>query len=1582
MTENDKLAAVPLLSYNAKEKKFSFSEEAEIFLNTITKPFGVLTVAGMYRTGKSYLLNKILLEKQGFSVGPTVNPCTKGLWLWPELLPGVSDEGEPMDILLVDTEGFGAYDEDVNHDTKIFTFAILISSYFVYNSVGTIDEKTVQSLSFVVNMSKHIQLKSSLYSNTQQSANDLAVLFPKFTWVLRDFSLKLVTPEGKPMTADEYLESVLNYNFLSNQGENSKEKNKLAESKMEIRQLIKTYFKKRNCYTLIRPVEDEKDLQNLPKLKDDQLRPEFLEQINELRSIIKGKMKFKTFQGQKITGEVFVSMVKSFAHAVNTGGIPNIENTWTSICKFDTMMKELLSKKLKKEDFEEGVRRVERDCFNHLMEKSFNEASEEQQLKLKRRFKEKLQFYNKLFDEETKIQLGKLLNDLYIKAEKKLTGEKISFSSINSEINLIFKQTEVEVDSTFCDFQGKYELLQEYKTKIYSLIINEVVKKAFNDYELKIKENSLLVKNAESNILEQREKFERELEAKQRENNSLQSEIRSTNSNMSVLNLKLNTLSEEKANLAKDFELKFSKLSSKNEEYSKKLQEKEGSYSSLSEKVKTLEKTIEEKNRANDLLKKENEDNNKHFEEKIQAYKLKDEKNNTIHSEKIKDLETLLKQKEEDNETLKKKNNERESSNKQLLLEIEGLNKKAQLQISSAKEKAQKSEEELLEKLQEKEKYIEKLLEEVNEQKVKNKEKLQNQETQYIEKINILEDENSKLIFKLKTSDSLLQESKLKEQAIKEEIIFKEQELNLVKQELQQSLENLKKQHDENLRQLETKAVVNLGKEESAAKERIENMKKLFEQEINDLKLSQQNEFIKFKEENENQNKKKDEKIINLSKELNSKTFELEEIKNDLESSNMQLVKIQKEKKLLQDSIKRKDEESTASLRQEIAQKDQEIEEINFANMKKINELNKKFELQANELKQMFNLEKEKIEEMKKQEKLSHEKKMLEKEEEFQSKVNKLEEYISKQDEFINEYKEQIDVLKNEIEELKIMHSKEKETFTKTIEQLKIDLKNNSDYLAEEQSKKQELCITISELQNENKEQSISIKQKENDIERKNLKIDDLEREITLNKEINLSNLKEKEDLITQKDIKIQELSNRINELSSSTIKSEFEFKREEALLNQQIEFLQGKIEDLNNLMSQNQIKYESTLFSLRSEIELAFNQKFDGIVLEKEQLEQKNLQIKMEANEIENKMYKQICQLEKNVSILNEKNDYLETKIEELKEKHQKDLLLLGNKDNEEKKMMILIKEKETLEIELTEVKENLSKSEKKVFELKMIYENDKMLFENKINYYETEKISQKKANQDNWQKYQDLLQEIQSKSKEEYDKMEKNYKKLIENIELNYKNKEDELIKLKGIEIKHLESTIVELEKQLKSKPVENNRKVEEKLLERIKDLEDELLQSHEDQAKQRQSYEQKITENHNKSDLEKENLKKKLAENEKKLMDTESSKGFGLIEFEKQRQKWAFEVDDLNKKISDLEDEIRDLNNKLKSITKENDKLKGTGVKKIFHNKIPSQINVVQKDVKEDLKKIEFIRIGSKKNSPEKNHKNDDLEDLLNN
>lgn len=72
-----------------KNGLFSVTPEAQEFLSSLKgKKLGVISIVGKYRTGKSFIVNRVLLDKihQGFKVGPTINPCTKGLWMWNQTL--------------------------------------------------------------------------------------------------------------------------------------------------------------------------------------------------------------------------------------------------------------------------------------------------------------------------------------------------------------------------------------------------------------------------------------------------------------------------------------------------------------------------------------------------------------------------------------------------------------------------------------------------------------------------------------------------------------------------------------------------------------------------------------------------------------------------------------------------------------------------------------------------------------------------------------------------------------------------------------------------------------------------------------------------------------------------------------------------------------------------------------------------------------------------------------------------------------------------------------------------------------------------------------------------------------------------------------------------------------------------------------------------------------------------------------------------------------------------------------------------------------------------------------------------------
>jgi len=51
-------------------------------------------------------LNTYLL-KAGFDIGPTVNPQTKGIYIWGSPIEYKTSSGEVIKIIMVDTEGIG-----------------------------------------------------------------------------------------------------------------------------------------------------------------------------------------------------------------------------------------------------------------------------------------------------------------------------------------------------------------------------------------------------------------------------------------------------------------------------------------------------------------------------------------------------------------------------------------------------------------------------------------------------------------------------------------------------------------------------------------------------------------------------------------------------------------------------------------------------------------------------------------------------------------------------------------------------------------------------------------------------------------------------------------------------------------------------------------------------------------------------------------------------------------------------------------------------------------------------------------------------------------------------------------------------------------------------------------------------------------------------------------------------------------------------------------------------------------------------------------------------------------------------------
>ena len=121
-----------------------------------SKKISVVTVAGPYHSGKSFLCNRYVGKMEAFALAKSQDTsCTKGIWMWSELIPSKED----IDILLLDTEGFNSPGSSFDIDVKIFAFSTLLSSKLIYNQLGHISEQSVDDLSMITMMNNMIKFK-------------------------------------------------------------------------------------------------------------------------------------------------------------------------------------------------------------------------------------------------------------------------------------------------------------------------------------------------------------------------------------------------------------------------------------------------------------------------------------------------------------------------------------------------------------------------------------------------------------------------------------------------------------------------------------------------------------------------------------------------------------------------------------------------------------------------------------------------------------------------------------------------------------------------------------------------------------------------------------------------------------------------------------------------------------------------------------------------------------------------------------------------------------------------------------------------------------------------------------------------------------------------------------------------------------------------------------------------------------------------------------------------------------------------------------------------------------------------------
>ncbi|XP_048011465.1 guanylate-binding protein 1-like [Megalobrama amblycephala] len=508
------------LTDTESDGKLCVQQSALQILQQIQQPVVVVVVVGLYRTGKSYLMNRLAGQQTGFALGSTIESKTKGIWMWCVDHPTKAG----TTLVLLDTEGLGDVDKgDSKHDTKIFSLAVLLSSTLVLNSQGTIDNRAIEELQYVTELTEYIKVKSS---DEDTDDSEFVKFFPSFIWAVRDFTLEQKI-NGKYVTEDQYLEYALKLKPGSSRT--------VKEFNLP-RECIRNYFPSRKCFTFPFPTAPE-NVSRLESLDPADLSPDFQKVSDHFCKFIFDRSEVKRLKdGHTVTGRVLGQLVKTYVDTISSGEVPFLENAVIAMAMIEneSAVKEGL------EVYQSGMEKL-KDSFPLELK---DVSSEHQQLSsmatqtfMKRSFKDSEGTFmkcleediNKLFDgylcqneEASKKRCENLLSSLSAPMTEKLKkgfyavpGGYVLFSQ---DLEDIVKEYKIQANKGVKAEETLEEFLKQKSVDSYAILQAD---KKLTEKEKKImeeREKSVLLAQ-EINAKEQKQRqLEEKMEAERRSN--------------------------------------------------------------------------------------------------------------------------------------------------------------------------------------------------------------------------------------------------------------------------------------------------------------------------------------------------------------------------------------------------------------------------------------------------------------------------------------------------------------------------------------------------------------------------------------------------------------------------------------------------------------------------------------------------------------------------------------------------------------------------------------------------------------------------------------------------------------------------------------------------------------------------------------------------------------------------------------------------------------------------------------------------------------------------------------------------------
>uniref|UniRef100_W5M6R7 GB1/RHD3-type G domain-containing protein n=1 Tax=Lepisosteus oculatus TaxID=7918 RepID=W5M6R7_LEPOC len=346
---NISMAAPICLIENGEDGKLSVNSQALEILEQIQQSVVVVSIVGLYRTGKSYFMNKLAGKRKGFALGSTIQSHTKGIWMWCIPHPTKPDHT----LVLLDTEGLGDVEKgDQKNDCWIFALAILLSSTLIYNSRGTIDNNALENLQYVTELTDLIKVKAPGKSSPGTSDDDIdeedsqfVRYFPNFVWAVRDFTLELKI-EGRPVTEDEYLEHALTLKKGTNR--------KVSDYNLP-RQCIRNFFPLRRCFVFGSPAAPDA-MTRLETLDERDLSASFLEATQRFCQHVFNQSPVKTIKGgHPVSGRMLGILASTYVGTISSGDVPCLENAVLTMAQIENQAAVQEGIKVYKEGMDKAV---------------------------------------------------------------------------------------------------------------------------------------------------------------------------------------------------------------------------------------------------------------------------------------------------------------------------------------------------------------------------------------------------------------------------------------------------------------------------------------------------------------------------------------------------------------------------------------------------------------------------------------------------------------------------------------------------------------------------------------------------------------------------------------------------------------------------------------------------------------------------------------------------------------------------------------------------------------------------------------------------------------------------------------------------------------------------------------------------------------------------------------------------------------------------------------------------------------------------------------------------------------------------